>query len=147
MKVILKQDLKNLGYKDDVVNVKNGYATNFLIPRGIASIASPSNLKMLEENMKQGALKKEKLKKDAQGLAESINGLTVSISTKAGANGKIFGSVTSLQVSQALKTKGFDVDRRKIDFDGEIKTLGTYKAKISLHKEVKAEVNVEVVEE
>ena len=147
MKVILKQDVSKLGYKDDVVAVKNGYANNYLIPRGYAILASESNMKMLEENMKQGSMKREKMKKDAEAAAQSLNGVSITIPTKAGANGKIFGSVTSLLVSQALKSKGFDIDRRRIDFPEEIKNLGTYKAKLNLHKEVKAEVIVEVVAE
>ncbi|MFA7379235.1 MAG: 50S ribosomal protein L9 [Bacteroidia bacterium] len=147
MKIILKQDVKNLGYKDDVVNVKNGYANNFLLPGGYAVMASGSNLRILEENLKQGVMKRAKLKQDAEGLAANLNGLSITITTKAGANGKIFGSITALQIAQELKNKGFEVDRRKIDFNEEIKNLGNYKAKINLHKEVKAEVAVEVVAE
>lgn len=147
MKIILKQDVKNLGYKDDVVNVKNGYANNFLLPGGYAVMASGSNLRILEENLKQGVMKRAKLKQDAEGLATNLNGLSITITTKAGANGKIFGSITALQIAQELKNKGFEVDRRKIDFNEEIKNLGNYKAKINLHKEVKAEVAVEVVAE
>lgn len=147
MKVILKQDVIKLGYKDDVVTVKNGYANNYLIPRGYAILASNSNLKMLEENLKQGVMKREKIKKDAEATAKSLDGLSITIPTRAGANGKIFGSVTSLLVSQALKAKGFDIDRRRIDFPDEIKNLGSYKAKLNLHKEVKVEVTVEVVAE
>jgi len=147
MKIILKQDVKNLGYKDDVVNVKNGYANNFLLPGGYAVMASGSNLRILEENLKQGVMKRAKLKQDAEGLAANLNGLSIIITTKPGANGKIFGSITALQIAQELKNKGFEVDRRKIDFNEEIKNLGNYKAKINLHKEVKAEVAVEVVAE
>lgn len=147
MKIILKQDVKNLGYKDDVVNVKNGYANNFLLPGGYAVMATDSNLRILEENLKQGVMKRAKMKQDAENLAANLNGLSITITTKAGANGKIFGSVTALQIAQELKNKGFEVDRRKIDFNEEIKNIGSYKARLNLHKEVKAEVAVEVVAE
>lgn len=147
MKIILKQDVKSLGYKDDVVTVKNGYANNFLIPRGMATMATESAMKVLAENLRQAEFKREKLKATAADTAEKMNGLSLSIGAKAGANGKIFGSVTSLQISQALKAKGFDVDRRKIVLDQDIKSLGQYTATVNLLKEVSAQVNVEVVSE
>ncbi|MFN4082201.1 MAG: 50S ribosomal protein L9 [Bacteroidia bacterium] len=146
MKVILKENLKNLGHQGDVVEVKNGYANNFLFPKGYAIMATPGNLRMLEENNRQGALKREKLKNDALELANQLKDLNVSIATKAGSNGKIFGSVTPLQVSQVLKTKGFDIDRRKIELD-DIKTLGSYKATLNLHRDVSVEIGLDVVEE
>jgi large subunit ribosomal protein L9 len=147
MKIILKQDVKSLGYKDDVVTVKNGYANNFLIPRGMATMATESAMKVLAENLRQAEFKREKLKATAADTAEKMNGLSLSIGAKAGANGKIFGSVTSLQISQALKAKGFDVDRRKIVLDQDVKSLGQYTATVNLLKEVSAQVNVEVVSE
>ncbi|MBI1223374.1 MAG: 50S ribosomal protein L9 [Bacteroidetes bacterium] len=147
MKVILKQDVKSLGYKDDVVSVKNGYANNFLIPKGMAMVASETNIKVLEENLRQAAFKQEKIKQDAEAMAGKMNGLTVKIGAKAGANDKIFGSITSLQISQVLKNEGFDVDRRKIVIDQDIKSLGSYTATVNLHREHSIQVNVEVVAE
>lgn len=146
MKVILKENMKNLGHQGDVVEVKNGYANNFLFPRGYALMATPGNLKMLEENNRQGAMKREKLKADALTLSEQLKDLSISIGMKAGANGKIFGSVTPLQVSQVLKTKGYDIDRRKIEI-GDVKVLGTYEATLNLHRDVVVNIAVEVVGE
>jgi large subunit ribosomal protein L9 len=146
MKVILKEDIKNLGYKDDVVIVKDGYGRNFLIPQGKAKLASESALKMLAEDLRQREFKLDKIKKDADAMAEKLNGATVTVSTKAGASGKIFGSVTSLQVANVLKEKGFDVDRRKIVLD-DIKAIGTYSAVVNLFKDISATITVDVVTE
>ena len=146
MEVILKDDIKNLGYKDDIVNVKPGYGRNYLIPQGLAVIASPSNRKMAEENTRQASHKAEKLKNDAQAIADKMGELTLEIPAKAGESGKIFGAVTTLQVADVLKEKGFEVDRRKIDFNQDIKNLGEYTAEIDLHKEVKKEITIKVVE-
>ncbi|HCS19676.1 MAG TPA: 50S ribosomal protein L9 [Bacteroidetes bacterium] len=147
MKVILKQDVKSLGFKDDVVAVKNGYANNYLIPKGMAAVANPSNVKVLEENLRQAAFKQEKIKLDADKIAGKLNGFTLKLGAKAGANDKIFGSITSLQISQALKNEGFEVDRRKIVLDQDIKVLGNYTATINLHREISVQVNLEVVAE
>jgi large subunit ribosomal protein L9 len=147
MKIILKQDVKSLGYKDDVLVVKNGYANNFLLPKGMAVLATDSQLKDLAENIKQAQFKQDKLKANAEKLAESLVDLTVSVGAKAGANGKIFGSVTSLQVAQALKNKGFDIDRRKIVLDNDIKMLGTHTATLNLFKGIHVPITVEVVSE
>jgi large subunit ribosomal protein L9 len=147
MKIILKENLKNLGAQGDVVNVKDGYANNFLFPKGLAVMATSSNLKMLEENNRQGALKREKLKADALSLSEQLKSVTVTIGMKAGANDKIFGSITPLQVSQALKNAGFDIDRRKIEVVSEIKTLGSYQAIVNLHRNVTVQIGIEVVAE
>jgi large subunit ribosomal protein L9 len=146
MKVILKENMKNLGHQGDVVEVKNGYANNYLFPRGYAIMATASNLKMHEENNRQGALKREKMKADAQGLAEQLKEMSITIATKAGANGKIFGSITPLQISQSLKTKGFEIDRRKIEIN-DVKMLGTYEATLNLHRDVTVNITVEVVTE
>jgi large subunit ribosomal protein L9 len=146
MKVILKEDIKNLGYKDDVVIVKDGYGRNFLIPQGKAKLASESAMKMLAEDLRQREFKLDKIKKDADAMAEKLNGATVTVSTKAGASGKIFGSVTSLQVANVLKEKGFDVDRRKIVLD-DIKAIGTYSAVVNLFKDISATITVDVVTE
>jgi large subunit ribosomal protein L9 len=147
MKVILKQDIKNLGYKDDVVAVKNGYANNFLIPQGMAMVANESNLKVLNENLKQAAFKQEKIRKDADAMSEKLKDVSVQIGAKVGANDKIFGSITPLQISQALKNKGFEVDRRKIVLDQDPKTIGEFTATVNLHREVSVQVGVEVVSE
>ena len=147
MKIILTQDVKNLGYKDDVVAVRNGYANNFLIPQGMAQVATESNMKVLQENIKQATFKQEKIKKDASALAEKLNGVTVQLGAKVGANGKIFGSITSLQVAQALKAKGFEVDRRRVVMDEDPKAAGSYTATVNLHREISVKVNVEVVSE
>lgn len=146
MKIILKENLKNLGIQGDVVTVKDGYANNFLFPKGLAVMATASNIKILEENNRQGAKRREKLKEDAMSMSENLKDLTITIATKAGANGKIFGSITPLQVSQALKAKGFEIDRRKIEID-DVKTLGTYQATVNLHREVTVNISVEVVVE
>ena len=146
MKVILKEDIKHVGLKDDVVEVKNGYGRNFLIPQGKAKLATDGALKMLAEDVRQREFKMDKLKKDAEALAEKINGTTVSIKTKAGASGRIFGSITTLQIANALKEKGFDVDRRKIVTD-DIKELGTFPSPVNLFKDISATVNLEVVAE
>lgn len=147
MEIILKDDIKGLGYKDDVVTVKAGYARNYLIPQGFAVIASDSNRKMLAENLKQAAHKAAKIKTDAEDLAAKIGATELVIKAKAGETGKIFGAVTPLQISDALKDKGIEIDRRKITFTSDIKSLGEYTAKIDLHKEVKHEVTIKVVEE
>ncbi|KAB2913801.1 MAG: 50S ribosomal protein L9 [Bacteroidetes bacterium] len=147
MKIILKQDIKNLGYKDDVVAVKNGYANNYLIPQGMATIATESNLKVLSENLKQAAFKQEKIKNDALAIAEKLNGVSVQLGAKVGANGKIFGSINALQVAQALKVKGFEVDRRKVVLNEDPKAVGSYTATVNLHREVSVQVGVEVVSE
>lgn len=147
MKVILKQDVKHLGYKDDVVTVKNGYGRNYLIPQGVAKLATTSNVKMLEEDLRQRAFKLEKIKKDADELAVKINNLKIDLKTKAGATGKIFGSITTLQVANELKTNGYEVDRRNIVFENDIKNVGIHKATLNLHREVSVEIEINVVAE
>ncbi len=146
MELILKEDIKNLGYKDDIVSVKGGYGRNFLIPQGMAVIASPSNKKMIQENIRQAAHKADKVKKDAEDVAAKLEGMTLQIPAKAGETGKIFGSVTTLQISDALKEKGLDIERKRININADIKTLGDYTAEIVLHKEVRPEINIQVVE-
>jgi large subunit ribosomal protein L9 len=146
MKIILTEDVKNLGHKDDVVAVKSGYGRNFLIPQGKAKLATDGALKMLAEDIRQRAFKTEKIRKDAEAMAEKLNGLSLTITAKAGGSGKIFGSVTALQVANAIKEKGYEVDRRKIVFD-DIKMLGSYTANINLFKEINAQVSIEVIAE
>lgn len=147
MEVILKQDIKKLGEKDDVVTVKPGYGRNYLIPKGFAELATPSAKKVLAENIRQAQFKQEKIKKDATELATKLEGLKLTIGAKAGESGKIFGSVNSIQVADALKKQGFEVDRRRITFEEDPKVLGEYVANLNLHKEVKVQVPFEVVAE
>jgi large subunit ribosomal protein L9 len=147
MELILKEDVKNLGYKNDTVIVKPGFARNFLIPQGLAVVATESQKKILAENIRQAAHKLEKVRLDAENLANNIGELTLTLTTRAGESGKIFGKITSLQVADALKARGYDVDRKRIDFTEEIKNLGTYTVNLNLHREVKHSVIVNVVEE
>ena len=147
MEVILKQDVQGLGYKNDIVKVKPGYGRNYLIPNGFALLASPSNKKLVEENIRQAAHKAAKVKQDAEALASKIGDIVIEIGAKAGESGKIFGAVTALQVSEALRAKGFDVDRRKIVFKEQPKQTGTYTVTLDLHKEIKHEININVVAE
>jgi large subunit ribosomal protein L9 len=146
MKIILKENMKNLGKQGEVVMVKDGYANNFLFPKGMAILATSGNLKMLEENNRQGAMKREKMKADSLATSDSMKDMVITIATKAGANGKIFGSITPLQVAQALKVKGYEIDRRKIEID-DVKVLGSYEAIVNLHREVSVTIKVEVVSE
>ena len=149
MEVILKQDVPSLGYTNERVNVKPGYARNFLIPQGIAILATETNKKILAENLKQKAFKEDKVRNEAEELAKGLKDITVKIGAKAAESGKIFGSVNAIQIAQALKDQfKFDVDRKKIHVDGEhIKELGNYKARIILHKEVQFDINFEVFAE
>lgn len=148
MEIILKKDVKNLGEKDELLKVRDGYALNFLIPQGMAVIASPSEKKMLAETKKQRAHKEEKIKTEASRIAEALKGLTVKVGAKAGESGKIFGSVTPLQIAEAIKKMGYDVDRKNITIQGDsIKQLGKYTADVKLHREVTVQINFEVVED
>jgi len=147
MEVILKQDVKNLGEKDDIVNVKPGYGRNFLIPKGFAQMATESARKVLAENLKQAQFKQEKIRKDADAIATKLEGIKLTIGAKAGETGKIFGAINTIQIADALKKEGFDVDRRRITFDAEPKFVGEYIANLNLHKEVKVKVPFEVVAE
>lgn len=143
----MKQDVTGLGYKNDVVKVKAGYGRNYLIPNGVALIANEGNKRMIAENVRQMAHKAAKIKDEAASLAQRIGEMVIELKTKAGETGKIFGAITSLQVSEALKAKGFEVERRKISFKEQPKELGTYTALLDLHKEVKHEVKVNVTAE
>lgn len=147
MQVILKTDIKGLGYKNDLVDVKPGYGRNYLIPQGFALMATSSNIKQRDEIARQVAHKAEKVKQDAESLASAIGDTKLTIPAKAGETGKIFGAVTPNQIADALKAKGHDVDRKQISINGEVKTLGDYTAEIDLHKEVKKEISFEVVAE
>lgn len=148
MEIILKHDVPNLGYKDDIVNVKNGYAMNYLIPKGLAVSATGSTLKSHNEILKQRAHKEEKIKQEAQEMADKLKGVTLSIGAKTSTKGKIFGSVNAIQIAEALEEKGFGIDRKNITFREDlIKEVGTYHAKIRLHKEVHVEIPFEIVGE
>jgi len=147
MEVILKQDIKKLGEKDDIVTVKPGYGRNYLIPQGFAVLATESAKKVLAENIRQAQFKQEKIKKDAAELAAKLEGVKLTIGAKAGETGKIFGSVNAIQISEALRKQGFEVDRRRITFETEPKVLGEYVANLNLHKEVKVQVPFVVVAE
>lgn len=147
MQVILKEDIHNLGYKDDIVTVKDGFGRNYLIPQGKAVIASESAKKVLAENLKQRAHKLAKIKAEAEELAAKIEGLVLTIGAKTSATGTIFGSVNSIQVAEELAKKGFDIDRKIILIKDSIKEIGTYKAVVKLHKEVSATISLEVVSE
>ena len=146
MEIILKEDIQNLGYKNDIVKVKDGYGRNYLIPQGKAVIATESAKKVLAENERQRAHKLAKIKADAEALAAKLNGVKVSISAKVNEDGTIFGGVGAAQVAEALAAKGFEIDRKAIVAE-TVKQAGEYTATINLHKEVKAEVAFEVVAE
>ncbi len=146
MQVILIQNVANLGFKDDVVRVKDGYGRNYLIPNKLAVIANESNLKVLAENQKQRAHKLEKIKNDAIALAEQLGAAALTITAKASEAGKIFGAITSIQIAEALEAQGIIVDRRTISVE-PIKELGEYTATAKLHKEVSAEIKFTVVAE
>lgn len=148
MQVILIQDVDNLGQQNDLVTVKNGYARNFLIPKKLAVEANPGNLKQLEERMKQFRAKEEKLLAEIAKVVEVLKASPVKIGAKTGTTGKIFGTVTSVQIAQAIKTqKGYEIDRRRIHIREEVKELGTYKAYIDFGKGNEVELDFEVVSE
>lgn len=148
MELILKKNVDKLGYKDDVVTVKPGYGRNFLIPQGYAILATPSTMRAHEEMLKQRSHKETKVKEEAQALAAKLDGLTVTIGAKVGENGKIFGSVNTIQLADALKKMDIDIDRKSLKIKDEpIKDAGTYEAEANLHKEVKQVFHFEVVGE
>lgn len=146
MEIILKQDVENLGDKDQIVNVKPGYANNYLIPQGYASAATASAKKVLAEKIKQQSHKEAKMVADAQAVADKLAGVAVAIVAKAAEGGKIFGSVTSAQVADAIEAKGFQIDKRNVKVDA-IKQVGEYKAVVKIYKDIKAEVAVSVTAE
>ena len=145
MEVILKKNVDKLGYKDEVVTVKNGYGRNFLIPQGYAALATESAKKAHAEVMRQRAHKESKIKDEALAIAAKLEGLTIAVIAKVGENGKIFGSVNTVGISDALKAQGLDIDRKSIKISEEsIKEIGTYEAVANLHKEVKQTFHFEV---
>ena len=147
MEIILKDDVKGLGYKNDIVIVKSGYGRNFLLPQGLAILADKTNKKITAENVRQAAHKADKVKGDAQVIADQIGDMVLEVKAKVGESGKIFGRVTTLQLAEALRAKGIDVDRKRLSFDQEPSAAGDYTATLSLHKEVKHTINFRVVAE
>jgi large subunit ribosomal protein L9 len=148
MQVILKQDVPNLGHANDLVTVKSGYARNYLVPQGMAIVATESAKKMHAENMRQRAHKEAKIKDQAQEVANKLEGVKLTIGAKTSTTGKIFGSVNTIQIAEALEAKGFEIDRRNISLkEDAIKEVGSYKAKIKLHREVSVEIEFEIVSE
>lgn len=147
MDVLLKKNVDNLGDKDELVTVKPGYGRNYLIPQGFAILATSSIKKMHAETLKQRSHKAEKLKEEAKTIAAKLEKATIEVGAKVGENGKIFGSVTNVQLAEALEKSGYNVERKRIKLIGDtIKTVGTYKAEVSVHKEIKVELSFNVVE-
>src|SRR4028119_148928 len=147
MEVILKDDVKGLGYKNDTVKVKPGYGRNYLLPQGLAVLADKSNKKIVAENIRQAAHKADKVKSDAQAVADKIGDVVLDIAAKVGESGKIFGRVPPQQLADALKAKGIDVERKRLSFDQEPSAVGEYTATVDLHREVKHKVRFNVVAE
>lgn len=148
MELILKKDVENLGFKDDVVTVKNGYGRNYLIPQGYAILATSSAKKVLAENLKQRAFKEAKLIDDANKIAETIKGLEIKIPAKVGTGTKLFGSVNNIDVASAISKAGTEIDKKFIKVvGGNVKSLGKYNASVRLHREVVADITFEVVAE
>ncbi|RZN80990.1 MAG: 50S ribosomal protein L9 [Winogradskyella sp.] len=148
MELILKQDVENLGFKDDIVTVKNGYGRNFLIPQGQAILATVSAKKVLAENLKQRAYKEQKLIDDATSISEALNNLEIKIASKVGSGDKLFGSVNNIDVADALQKEGHSIEKKFINvIGGNVKRLGKYNAVIRLHREVVVDMPFEVVSE
>jgi len=148
MKIILRQDIEKLGQKNDILTVKTGYARNYLIPKGLAVQATESALKIHNENLKQRAHKEEKIRCEAEKLAQKLAGVQLVIGAKVSSAGKIFGSVNTIQLAEALNSKGYEIDRRNILLgEDAIKEVGSYKAVVKLHRDVKVDLEFEVVAE
>jgi large subunit ribosomal protein L9 len=148
MELILKEDVQNLGFKDDLVNVKNGYGRNFLIPQGLASLATPSAKKVLAENLRQRAHKEKKIVDAAKKTAEALKALELKIAAKTGAGDKLFGSVTTIDLAAALEKEGHAIDKKFINIQGgAVKRTGPYNAQIRLHRDVLVDFGFEVVAE
>lgn len=148
MEIILKQDIPSLGYKNDVVKVRDGYGRNFLIPQGLAILATDSAKKVMAENQKQRAHKEAKIKQEALGIKDKMKDVKITIGAKTSSTGKIFGSVNNIQISEALQKEGYQIERKNILVKGDsIKEIGSYVAKIKLHKEVEFDLPFEVVSE
>jgi large subunit ribosomal protein L9 len=148
MEIILLQDVPKLGHKDDLVKVKDGYGRNYLIPRGMAVAASSSAKKIHSENLKQRAHKEEKIRLGAQVIADKLSGTKLVVGAKTSTTGKIFGSVNTIQIAEALKEKGFDIDRKNITLpEDQIKEIGSYKAVVRLHRDVRVEIDFDIIAE
>lgn len=147
MKIILKEDIPSLGYKDDVIEVKDGYGRNYLIPQGKAIVATPIALKILAENQRQRAHKLEKMKADAEALAASLEGVSLTIGAKTSSTGTIFGSVNNIQIAEALEKLGHNIDRKLIVIKDPVKEVGEYKATLKLYKDVSVDIPFTVVSE
>ena len=148
MDIILKQDIPNLGHKDDIISVKDGYARNFLIPKGFAINATPQAKKVHEEIIRQRAHKEEQLREEAVKMSEKLKDISLTIGAKTSTKGKIFGSVNTIQIAEALKAEGYDLDRKNISIKGDlIKEIGSYTATIKLHRDVSIEIPFEIVSE
>ncbi len=147
MEVILKQDMPGLGDRNDIVSVKSGYGRNFLVPQGLAVVATPSAIKAHEEIMKQQARKEVKIKDEAQQLANNLKALELKIKVKASDKGKLFGAVNNSVLAEAIKEQGIELDRRRITLKDPVKAIGTYEAVVKLHKEVSTDISFEVVGE
>ncbi|MBM4147248.1 MAG: 50S ribosomal protein L9 [Nitrospira sp.] len=147
MKVILKEDVKSIGSMGQIADVSDGFARNYLVPRGLAVEANVKNIRSLEHEKKVIQEKARKVKNSVQDLANRLANMTVVIKTKAGEEGKLFGSVTTMDIAEQLKNQGIEIDKKKISFDEPIKRLGTYAVNLKLHSEIAAKVNVQVIEE
>lgn len=148
MEIILKQDIPSLGYKNDIINVKDGYGRNYLIPKGLAIQATESARKVNAENLRQRAHKEEKIKNEAMEFATKLEGLSLEIGAKTSTTGKVFGSVNNIQIAEAIKKEGFEVDRKNIKLPEEqIKQVGNYVATVKLHREISVEIKFEVISE
>ena len=147
MEIILKEDVANLGHKDDIVKVKPGYGRNYLIPQGMAVLATASARKVHAENQKQRAHKEEKMRQEAAAVATQLEGKKLTIGAKASSTGKIFGSVNNIQIAEALEKDGFKIERKNIVIKDTVKELGSYTATVKLHRDVKVSIDFEVVAE
>lgn len=148
MEIILKQDMPNLGYKNEIITVKNGYGRNYLIPKGFATLATESAKKIHAENMKQRAHKEEKIKNEAIEVSKKLEKINIKIGAKTSTTGKIFGSVNTIQLAEEIKKQfGYEVDRRNIKLNDNIKQVGKYTARVKLHREIETEISFEVVSE
>lgn len=148
MEIILKQDMPGLGHKDDIVTVKDGYGRNYLIPNGIAILANPNSRKIHSENLKQRAHKETKIREEAESMAAKLSEIKITLGAKTSTSGKIFGSVNTIQLAEALQAQGYDIDRKDISLPGDIiKEVGKYTATVKLHRDVKAEIEFEIIAE
>lgn len=147
MEIILKQDVLNLGVNGEIVKVKPGYARNYLIPKGLGILATVSNRKVIEENNRQATYQENKLTTDAEAMASELKNISIKLLVKVGTTGKLFGSITNLQVSRSLKELGYNIDRKDITFTDEIKEIGDYTIIVKIYKNIEAEVKLEIIKD